>query len=75
MTLREQFKKERCHLQCSDACMYGEYPRCNEYVEWLESQIPIREQAAWDAAREPNTTSFDYDRLKYQSIEEWRNNK
>ena len=51
MTLREEFEKQNPNHEVLSFNEHGFYGTM-EYVEWLESQIPIREQQAWDAARE-----------------------
>jgi len=82
MTLREQFEKETGKTILS----YGVHTIDNQrfhtlpgmpYIQWLEQQIPIREQAAWDAAREEGAEDeFGIPECqKYQTIEDWRNGK
>jgi hypothetical protein len=71
ISLREQFEKETGGIAFyNHAGMAG-----TDYVEWLEQQIPIREQAAWDAAREDEDSDLPFPKQKYQSIEDWRNEK
>jgi len=80
MTLRERFTKE---TGLTDGIMFVHaFGFRDEYVLWLESQIPIREQAAWDAARTVGFIALVTGKMsscisvpesaKYQSIEKWR---
>jgi len=71
ISLREQFEKETGGIAFyNHAGMAG-----TDYVEWLEQQIPIREQAAWNVAREVCYSDEGTGSWKYQIINEWRNEK
>ena len=63
MTLYEQF--EQVHG-------FPHYEDYTVYVEWLEDQIELREQAAWNAAMDMVCRMDEQLPCPYKSIEEWR---
>lgn len=71
MTLKEQYQKETRKSPYLLRLNDGELVT-TEYIEWLEAQIPLREQAAWDAALKWDSNNEAY---YYHDIEEWRNSR
>lgn len=67
MTAKEYWKDQFDELPKNDAEKLA--------VVMMQRYALIREQQAWDAAREDDDSGLPFPRQKYDSIEEWRNKK
>ena len=74
MTLREQFEKIT-NIESLEREFELNHAMVWVYIQWLESQIPIYEAMAFNAARKVASSDEGTNYFKYETVEDWRKEK